>query len=80
MNWDISIGRFLQSYGRVLQRLGRRLDRRPMVLDGERIEFSGRLQMRYGMVKHQVQWGPKLARIPQDVTPSKSLLRSSAKA
>gem|GEM_PF-6730316 len=27
-----------------------------MVMSGERIEYSGRLQVRYGAVKHQAQW------------------------
>jgi uncharacterized protein YjbJ (UPF0337 family) len=56
MNWDISTGRFKQSYGRVLQSLGRYLARRGLVLEGEALEYAGRLQMRYGMLKHQVQW------------------------
>ena len=63
MNWDISIGHGRQVYGCVLQDLGRRFDRRAMVLEGERIEFSGRLQMRYGLLKNEVQWGPRLARV-----------------
>ncbi len=63
MNWDISIGHGRQVYGRMLQNVGRRFDRRSMVLEGERIEFSGRLQMRYGLLKNEVQWGPRLARI-----------------
>ena len=56
MNWDISTGRFKQSYGRVLQTLGKHLSQRKWVLDGEALEYAGRLQMRYGMLKHQVQW------------------------
>lgn len=65
MNWDISIGHGKQFYGRVMQGLGRRFDRRSMVLEGERVEFSGRLQMRYGLLKNEVQWGPRLARTPR---------------
>ena len=61
MNWDISIGQGKQVYGRVLQDLGKRFDKRAMVLEGERIEFTGRLQMRYGLLKNEVQWGPRLA-------------------
>ncbi len=64
MNWDISIGQCKQWYGRVLQVVGRRLDRRGIVSEGERFESTGRLQARYGLVKHQVQWGAKLVRIP----------------
>ena len=56
MNWDISTGRVKQSYGRLLQLVGRRFARRRLVLDGEALEYAGRLQMRYGMLKHQVQW------------------------
>jgi hypothetical protein len=56
MNWDISTGRFKQSYGRILQMVGRHLARRSLVLDGEALEYAGRLQMRYGVLKHQVQW------------------------
>ncbi len=63
MNWDITIGQGKQFYGRVLQDLGKRLDRRALVLEGERVEFTGRLQMRYGLLKNEVQWGPRLARI-----------------
>ena len=64
MNWDISIGQCKQVWGRVLQDMGRRFDRRRLVLDGERFEFSGRLQARYGALKHQAQWGSALIRIP----------------
>ena len=63
MNWDISIGQGRQFYGRMLQAFGRRFDRRKLVLTGERIEYSGRLQSRYGVLKHNVQWGPTMARI-----------------
>ena len=63
MNWDISIGHGKQWYGRMLQGIGRRFDRRRIVLDGERIEFTGRLQMRYGLLKHQAQWGSALLRL-----------------
>ena len=66
MNWDISIGQCKQIYGRVLQACGQRFDRRKLVLDGERIEYGGRLQSRYGMLKHQVQWGAGLARGPRE--------------
>ena len=66
MNWDISIGQGKQLYGRVLQAVGQRFDRRKLVLTGERIEYSGRLQSRYGVLKHNVQWGPAMARIPRD--------------
>ena len=66
MNWDISIGHCKQLYGRALQAYGRRWDRRKVVLNGERIEYSGRLQARYGTLKHHVQWGPALARVRSD--------------
>jgi hypothetical protein len=66
MNWDISIGQGRQLYGRMLQAFGRRFDRRQWVLTGERIEYSGRLQSRYGVLKHTVQWGPTMARIPRE--------------
>ena len=66
MNWDISIGQCKQIYGRALQACGQRFDRRKLVLDGERIEYSGRLQSRYGMLKHNVQWGAQLARLPRE--------------
>ena len=56
MNWDISLGRSRQVYGRLLQALGERLNRRQMVLNGEAVEYAGRLQSRYGALKHQVQW------------------------
>ena len=57
MNWDISIGRSKEGLGRMLQRLGARFARRQWVLEGEAMEYSGRLQTRYGLLKHQVQWG-----------------------
>ena len=63
MNWDISIGQGKQWYGRVLQDIGRRFDRRAVVLNGERLEFTGRLQMRYGLLKHQAQWGSAMLRL-----------------
>ena len=64
MNWDISIGQCKQVWGRVLQELGGRYERRRLVLNGERLEFAGRLQARYGTLKHQAQWGHALVRIP----------------
>ncbi len=69
MNWDISIGRSKEGLGRALQWLGARCGRRQWVLDGEAMEYSGRLQTRYGILKHQVQWGddtmhPKRQPIP----------------
>ena len=66
MNWDISIGQCKQLYGRALQICGQRFDRRKLVLEGERIEYSGRLQSRYGMLKHHVQWGAGLVRLPAE--------------
>ena len=62
MNWDITIGRGKQIVGRLVQSVGRRSDRRKLVLDGERLEYAGRLQMRYGVLKHQVQWNTGLVR------------------
>lgn len=70
MNWDISIGRGKQLYGRILQKVGQHLGQRTMVLDGESAEYSGRLQMRYGWLKHQEQWGAHFARIPRQATPT----------
>jgi len=57
MNWDISIGRSKQLMGRLLQTAGRRFSTRRLVLDGEAMEYAGRLQSRYGMLKHEAQWG-----------------------
>jgi uncharacterized protein YjbJ (UPF0337 family) len=65
MNWDISIGNCRQFCGRVLQTLGEQFDRRALVLFGEQIEYRGRLQTRYGWLKHQEQWGATLARLPR---------------
>lgn len=73
MNWDISIGQCKQLYGRALQACGRRFDRRKLVLNGERIEYSGRLQARYGMLKHHVQWGAELVRAPRDRSTSATI-------
>jgi hypothetical protein len=56
MNWDISIGLLKQIYGWFLQVIGQRLSRRKTVLNGEALEYAGRLQVRYGTLKHQVQW------------------------
>ena len=56
MNWDITIGRCKQYYGRYLQWLGERIEKRKMVLDGELTEYAGRLQIRYGTLKHQALW------------------------
>lgn len=63
MNWDISIGRCKEMIGRGLQELGMRFARRQWVLDGETMEYTGRLQSRYGMLKHRVQWGNDAARL-----------------
>ncbi len=64
MNWDISIGHGRRVYGRVLQSIGRRLDDVQMIVEGQRAESRGRLQARYGVLKHQVQWGAQLIRLP----------------
>ena len=56
MNWDISIGQCKRMYGRLLQQLGGRFGSRKLVLNGERSEYAGRLQMRYGTLKHQALW------------------------
>lgn len=56
MNWDMSIGRCKRTYGRLLQQLGGRFGSRKLVLNGERSEYAGRLQMRYGALKHQALW------------------------
>ena len=66
MNWDISIGHFKQLYGRLLQRIGTRIGSRKLVLTGERAEYAGRLQMRYGALKHQAQWNPAPLRMRRD--------------
>ena len=69
MNWDIAIGHCKQRYGRLLQTMGQRLDRRRLVLDGERVEFGGRLQARYGMLKHHVQWNAGLLQLRRQSIP-----------
>ena len=69
MNWDITIGHCKQTYGRLLQSVGQRTDRRRLVLDGERLEFSGRLQARYGMLKHHVQWNAGLLQLRRQSLP-----------
>ena len=56
MNWDISLGTARQLSGKVIQALGNRLESRKMILAGERLEYAGRLQARYGALKHQAQW------------------------
>ena len=67
MNWDISIGRLRQVGGRLMQAMGQRFAQRKWVLDGEAMEYAGRLQIRYGMLKHQVQWGPDRARMSDPI-------------
>jgi hypothetical protein len=71
MNWDISIGKGKQAYGRLLQRAGNRFSQRRWVLDGEALEYAGRLQMRYGMLKHQVQWNHETLRLRREPIPIK---------
>ncbi len=66
MNWDITIGQCKQSYGRCLQRLGSRMGNRNLVISGERAEYSGRLQMRYGTLKHQALWNLSSSPIRSD--------------
>jgi uncharacterized protein YjbJ (UPF0337 family) len=66
MNWDISMGTVRQLYGRALQRLGSRLGDRGLVLAGESHEYAGRLQARYGALKHQVQWNLRPIPIKQE--------------
>ncbi len=77
MNWDISIGQCKQVYGRLLQDYGRRFDRRKAVLNGERFEFTGRLQTRYGLLKHQAQWGSALLRLQRHSIPRPGQERSA---
>ncbi len=57
MNWDILIGRARQYAGRLLQSSGQRMDDRRLILRGEALEYRGRLQTRYGTLKHEAQWG-----------------------
>ncbi len=66
MNWDIAFGHGRQSWGRWLQRVGTRFDRRALVLRGEQVEYAGRLQSRYGALKHQAQWGAAPLRFPRE--------------
>ncbi len=73
MNWDITIGQCKQSYGRYLQRLGSRMGNRKLVLSGERSEYSGRLQMRYGTLKHQALWNLSPSPIRVDDEPHHNL-------
>jgi uncharacterized protein YjbJ (UPF0337 family) len=68
MNWDISMGSARQLYGRMLQRVGSRLGDRRVVLSGEAHEYAGRLQARYGAIKHQVQWNLQPVPIKHDPT------------
>ena len=56
MNWDITIGHCKQMYGCYLQRFGSQFGNRKLVLNGEQAEYAGRLQMRYGTLKHQALW------------------------
>jgi uncharacterized protein YjbJ (UPF0337 family) len=68
MNWDISMGRARQLYGRMLQQVGARLGDRRIVMNGEGHEYAGRLQARYGAIKHQVQWNLQPVPIKQEPT------------
>ena len=61
MNWDTSVGWCKQAHGQLLQWLGKRVAQRRLILDGEALEYAGRLQLRYGLLKHQVQWSHPLA-------------------
>lgn len=63
MNWDTLIGRARQATGRLLQAGGERFGDRRWILRGEAMEYAGRLQTRYGLLKHQVQWGAELTPI-----------------
>jgi uncharacterized protein YjbJ (UPF0337 family) len=76
MNWDISMGRARQLVGRLLQRVGERIGDRQLVLNGETHEYAGRLQARYGVLKHQVQWSLRPIPIRQEPAAlNKSALR-----
>lgn len=63
MNWDITVGHFKQTYGRYLQRVGGQFENRKLVMEGERAEYAGRLQMRYGSLKHRALWNLAPARV-----------------
>lgn len=63
MNWDISIGYLRQWYGRSLRAIGSRIGNRKLMLAGERSQFAGRLQARYGALKHHTQWSWVFARM-----------------
>lgn len=71
MNWDISIGRIKQLGGRAVQSAGLRFARRDWILKGEAIEYGGRLQMRYGMLKHHVQWNDDALQLQREPVPVK---------
>ena len=67
MNWDITIGHFKQTYGRYLQRVGSQFENRKLVMEGERAEYAGRLQMRYGTLKHRELWNLTSSRVRTEV-------------
>lgn len=67
MNWDITIGHCKQTYGRCLQSTGSRFGNRKLVLNGERSEYAGRLQIRYGTLKHQALWNLTPARAESEI-------------
>jgi hypothetical protein len=72
MNWDTSIGWCKQAQGQLLQLLGKRLAQRGMILSGEALEYAGRLQLRYGLLKHQVQWSHSLGLRREPIAVKKS--------
>ena len=76
MNWDIAIGQCRQIVGRGLQAWGRRTRRSRLVSNGEGIERAGRLQLRYGVLKHQVQWNSGLIEIRRRAPNDGTRLRS----
>jgi len=83
MNWDISIGRSRQWMGRLMQATGQRFAARRLVLDGEAMEYAGRLQTRYGLLKHEAQWGGPMTlmkRQPVAVRADRVLSRSDKQA
>ena len=43
-----------------------------MMLSGESLEYAGRLQLRYGMLKHQVQWSHPLGLQREPIAVKKS--------
>lgn len=55
MNWDQLVGKWRQSKGKITEKWGKLTDDDLQVIAGQRDQFVGRVQERYGIAKEEAE-------------------------